>query len=73
MLDWIVGFCHKTAETHFLAYSWSASEECTKWDVVVAGGDKLSENSNPLQGLTFDGTTWRSEDLCTWSNTENGC
>ena len=27
----------------------------------MAGGDKLSENSNPLLGLAFDGTTWWNE------------
>ena len=24
----------------------------------VVGGDKLCENANPLQGLSFDGKTW---------------
>ena len=33
----------------------------------MAGKDKLCENSNPLQGLTFDGT------CSTRSRTENGC
>ena len=33
-----------------LAYSWSTSDECTKWDAVVAGRDGLCENLNPLQG-----------------------
>ena len=27
----------------------------------MAGGDELRENSNPLLGLTFDGTTWWNE------------
>ena len=27
----------------------------------MAGGDELRENSNPLLGLAFDGTTWRNE------------
>ena len=35
-------------------------------------GDKLCENSNPLQSLTPDSTTWGNEDLCTRSRTENG-
>ena len=37
----------------------------------MAGRDELCENSNPLQGLTFDGTTWGNEDLYTQSITEN--
>ena len=28
---------------------------------------------NPLQGLTFDGTTWCNKDLYTRSKTENAC
>ena len=28
-----------------------------KRDVAITGGDELCENLNPLQGLTFDGTT----------------
>ena len=27
----------------------------------MAGGDEPRENSNPLLGLTFDGTTWWNE------------
>ena len=27
----------------------------------MAGGDELRENSNPLLGLAFDGTTWWNE------------
>ena len=46
-LDWIVRFCHKTAEIYFLAYSCSTGEY-TKIDAVMAGGDELSENLNPL-------------------------
>ena len=57
MLDWITGFCHKTAEIHFLRISCLTSE-CTKGDVVVAGGDEVSENSNALQALTFEGQKW---------------
>ena len=72
MLDWIVGFCHKTEEIHF-KYNWSTSEECTRWDAVLADGDELCENSNPLQGLTFDGTTYWKKDLYTWSRTVIGC
>ena len=71
MMDWIIGFCHKAVEIHFLDISCSTSE-CTKWDAVVAGGDKVCENSNPLQGLTFDSLTWWNEDLCTQSKTKNG-
>ena len=29
MLDWIIGFCHKTTEMHFLGISCSTSK-CTK-------------------------------------------
>ena len=50
-----------------------SASECTKWDAVMAGGDELTENSNPLIGLEFDGTTCWSEDLCTLSRTENRC
>ena len=39
----------------------------------MADGDELSEISNPLPGLVFDGATWWNEDLCTRSSTENGC
>ena len=31
----------------------------------MAGRDKLSDNSSPLLGLPFDGTTWWNGDLCT--------
>ena len=50
MLDWTVGFCHKTAEINLLAYSCSTSE-CTRWHTVMADRDELCKNSNPLQGL----------------------
>ena len=50
MLDWIVGFCHKIADIHFLGIQLSTSEECKRWDAVVAGRDELCESSNPLQG-----------------------
>ena len=43
----------------------SSTSECTNWDAVMAGGDKLSENLKPLLGLPFDGTTWWNKDLCT--------
>ena len=33
-----------------------------KWDIGVAGRDKMCENSNPLQCLAFDTTTWWNED-----------
>ena len=33
----------------------------------------LTGNTNPLQGLKFDGTTWSNKELCTRSRTENGC
>ena len=48
MLDWIV----RLAEIHFLGIS-----ECMKWDAIMTGEDKLCENTKPLQGVTFDGTT----------------
>ena len=35
-----------------------STSECTKWDAVMAGGDELGKNSNPLLGLAFDATTW---------------
>lgn len=50
MLDWTVGFFHKTAEINLLAYSCSTSE-CTRWHTVMADRDELCKNSNPLQGL----------------------
>ena len=56
-----------------LAHSSSDSEECTKWETVVAGRDELCGNSNPLQGSTFAGTTWWNEDFYTHNETENGC
>ena len=37
-------------------YSWSTIKECKKWDAVVTGGDKIQENTNQLQGLTFNCT-----------------
>ena len=30
MLDWIVGFCHKIADIHFLGIQLSTSEECKR-------------------------------------------
>ena len=39
----------------------------------MTGRVKLCGNLNPLQSLTFDGTTWWNEDLSTRSRTENGC
>ena len=71
-LDRIIGFCHKTANIHFLSISCSTSE-CTKWDAVMASRDEVCGNSKPLQGLTFDGITWWNEDLCNQSRTENRC
>ena len=35
MLDWIIGFCHKTAEIHFLGINCS-TKECTRW-LLLAG------------------------------------
>ena len=49
-----------------------STAECTKWEAVMAGGNELSENSKPLLGLAFDGTTWWNKGLCTRSRTENG-
>ena len=63
----------QNCRTALLWYECSTMSECTKWDSVMAGGGKLSEISNPLLGLAFDGTTWWNKDLCTWSRTENGC
>ena len=60
-LDWIVG----------LALPWHivcATSECTKRDAIMAGEDKLWENTNPLQG-----TTWFNEELCSGGRFENGC
>ena len=54
-----------------MPYSCSTSE-CTKRDAVMAGGDELCENSNPLQGLTFDDLPCSNDDLCTRGRTENG-
>ena len=39
----------------------------------MACKDDPYENSNPLQGLTFDCTTWWNEDLYTRRGTKNGC
>ena len=64
MLDWIIGFGHKTVEIHFFGTSAqlvSAQNETLLW---LAGMNKV-KNSNPLLGLAFDGTTWRNEELCT--------
>ena len=78
---WIFGACWirlldfvtKLQKYTSLAYSRWTSEKCIKWDIVVVGRDKLCENSNPLQGLTFNGPTWWNEDLYTQSITENEC
>ena len=64
MLDWIIGFGHKTVEIRFLSTSAqlvSAQNETLLW---LAGMNKV-KHSNPLLGLAFDGTTWRNEELCT--------
>ena len=64
MLAWIIGFGHKTVEIHFFGTSAqlvTAQNETLLW---LAGMNKV-KNSNPLLGLTFDGTTWRNEELCT--------
>ena len=39
----------------------------------MAGRDELWGNTNPLQSLTFDGTTWCNEEQFTRSRTKNGC
>ena len=39
----------------------------------MAGRDELCGNSNPLQGLKFDGATLWNKELRTWSRAENGC
>ena len=67
MLDWSQN-CRNALVSHECSTS-----DCTKWDADMAGGDKLSENSNPLLSLAFDGTTRWNKDLCTQSRTENGC
>ena len=72
MLDRIIGLCQKTAEIHFPGMSFSTSEY-TKWDAVVADGAEVCENSNPLQGLIWEGPTWWNDDICTQGRTENGC
>ena len=64
MLNWIIGFGHKTVEIHFFGTSAqlvSAQSETLLW---LAGMNKV-KNSNPLLGVVFDGRTWRNEDLCT--------
>ena len=71
LLDWILKFGQKTAEIHF--FGMCSTSECTKWDAVMADGDELSENANPMLDLEFHTTAWWNEDLCTWSRTENGC
>ena len=50
-----------------------STSECTKWEAVLAGGNELSGNLNPLIGLAVDGVTQWNEDLCTWSRTKHGC
>ena len=45
----------------------------TRWDAVVADGDDVCKNLNPLQGLTLEGPKWWNKDLCTQNRTENGC
>ena len=54
MLDWIIGFGHKTAEIHFFGMS----VQLVSVQNEMAGGDELSKNSKPLVGLAFDDTTW---------------
>ena len=76
---WIFGgldredFVIKLQKYTSFANSWSTGEKCKNWDVVVTGGDKMWENSNLLQGLTFDSTTWWNEDVYSRSRTKNGC
>ena len=72
LLDCIIELCHKTADMLFLGMSCSTSEY-RKWDAVVADGDEVCKNSDPLQGLTLEGPTWWNEDLCTQRRTENEC
>ena len=54
MLGWIIGLCHKTAEIHFPCMCCSTSE-CINRDTVVADGDEVCENWNPLPDLTLEG------------------
>ena len=49
-------FVTKLQKYTSFAYSCSTSE-CTKRDAVMAGGNEVCENLNPLDGLTFYGTT----------------
>ena len=72
MLGWIIGLCHKTAEIHFPCMCCSTSE-CINRDTVVADGDEVCENWNPLPDLTLEGPTSWNEDLCTQNRTENRC
>ena len=37
-------------------YNWPTIKECKKWDAVVTGRNKIQENTNQLQGLTFNCT-----------------
>ena len=41
-----------------------------KVEIIAAGGDRLCENFNLLQGLTFGFTTWWNEDLHSRNRTE---
>ena len=49
-----------------------STRECTKRDAAMVGGNKLSENSNQLLGLVFDGTTWWNEENRLWKNENIG-
>ena len=73
MLDWILSQnCRNTLPLHTVYQLVSSAKN--KKLFVVAGGDEMYENSNLLQGLTFDCTMWLNKDLCSArSRTKNGC
>ena len=69
MLDWILSQnCRNTLSLHKAGQLVNSEKS-----EVVAGGDKMCENSNLLQSLTFDCTIRWNKDSCAWSRTRNGC
>ena len=55
MLDWMLSQnCRNTLSLHTVDQLASSA----KSETFVAGGDKMCENSNLLQGFTFAFTVW---------------
>ena len=76
LVDAWLDFVTKLQKYTSFVYSWSTSKLRKKWEAVVAGREKMCENSNLLEGLTFNCAMWWNRNLCAlcaWSTTENGC